>query len=233
MARPRKPKATPSVSLAYIHPGRVHEGFTASLLAVAERTPFASKHAASSPRPTTSRNLVIEDFLNTSHTWLFMVDTDMTFPEDTVERLLATATKRGSGGPIAVSAVNYAYDANTAELAPVLMFYNDTADRYVGSRLYPDDGKPFRIDATGPACMLIHRQILEDIRGLDETGPSYWFYDQAKDDWFTGNDIVFCDRLRRAGHQIWVDPTLTTGHIKEIAFDRTLYLAQRAAHFGF
>ena len=233
MARKHQIKKPLSVAVGYIHPGLVHAHFMDSLLGVAERTPFAHRIPASSPRPVTSRNLVIEEFLKTDTTWLFMVDTDMTFQGDTVARLAATATKQGLGRPIAVSAVNYAYDANTAELTPVTLLYDAKADRYLGSHLYPDDGKPFRIDAAGPACMLVHRKVLEDIRRLDETGPSYWFYDLAADNWFTGNDLTFCDRLRRAGHELWVDPEVTTGHIKQIAFDKRMYEAQRKVRFGF
>src|SRR3990167_4556314 len=154
------------VALGYIHPGTVRHEFTDSLLGVAEVTPFAFRLSASSPRPATSRNLLIEDFLKRDCPWLFMVDTDMSFEPDTVAQLAATARQVAPGRPIAVSAVNYAYDANTAELTPVTLLYDVVTDRYIGSHLYPDDDKPFRIDATGPACMLVHRKILEDIKAL-------------------------------------------------------------------
>jgi len=224
---------TPVVALGYIHPGLVRHEFTDSLLGVAEVTPFAFRLSASSPRPATSRNLLIQDFLARGAEWLFMVDTDMSFPRDTLQRLLATAAKQAPERPIAVSAVNYAWDANTAELTPVTLLYDPVEDRYLGSDLYPDDGKPFRIDATGPACMVVHRKILEDIKELNETPPSYWFYDLCQDGWFTGNDLTFCDRLRRAGYELWVDPEVTTGHVKSITFDKRMYRARREQRFGF
>lgn len=78
--------------------------------------------------------------------------------------------------------------------------------------------KPHKIEACGFGFLAIKADV------FDKT-PIPWFGDteiQIKDEngndmvWMCGSeDISFCERARRAGFEIWFDPTVRVGHLKK------------------
>jgi GT2 family glycosyltransferase len=81
--------------IGYCHPGTVRAEFCASLVATAMegKTPLdAVLTLASGPNISTARNRIVADFLTRQHApWLLMVDTDMVFAGDALDRLIAAA----------------------------------------------------------------------------------------------------------------------------------------------
>jgi hypothetical protein len=74
------------------------------------------------------------------------------------------------------------------------------------------------VAATGTGCLLVHRDVLEDMR-LKRGGSIHsWFgYDQfttEAGEWELGEDLSFCLRARDAGWKVYVDTTLPVGHHK-------------------
>src|SRR5712691_12862820 len=81
--------------IGYLTGGWNRNEFTVSLLAVCMegRTRIRTVIALESgPNISTGRNLIVREFLEDNLApWLFMCDTDMWFPADTADRLIAAA----------------------------------------------------------------------------------------------------------------------------------------------
>lgn len=65
----------------------------------------------------------------------------------------------------------------------------------------PEDGRG-DVDAVNGAFMLIRREALQEVGGLDET---FWMY---------GEDLDWCVRFKQAGWRVSYDGTVTALHIK-------------------
>lgn len=78
--------------------------------------------------------------------------------------------------------------------------------------------RPQKIEACGMAFLVMKKGVLEnterpwfgDIQ-IPLIGP-----DGNEINWTCGSeDIAFCERARRAGFEIWLDPTVRVGHVKQ------------------
>jgi GT2 family glycosyltransferase len=164
--------------------------------------------------------------------WLFMVDSDMGFAPDTVERLLAVADRKTR--PV-VGALAFAHKTDgrgefgtIRYLAqPTLYDIVELDDRIgVVPRFdYPRD-EVVQVAATGGACVLIHRSAFLAIRA--KYG-DVWF-DQVrhpKGAHFS-EDLSFCIRLAACGIEVHVDTSIKTTHDKGGVFlDEAYYDAHR------
>ena len=135
-----------------------------------------------------------------------MVDTDMVFAADALDRLLEVA------------------DSDVQPVVGGLCFA--AADKPVMFRL-GEDGAPARVtewpegalvpvDATGAACLLMHRSVLVEM-GERNQGAAYpWFVEGAATSRgaLLGEDTAFCLRARGMGVPIVVDTSVRVGHVK-------------------
>jgi GT2 family glycosyltransferase len=83
---------------------------------------------------------------------------------------------------------------------------------------YPQDGgdAPFPIDHPLGACMLVRREVLEQVGAMDE---GYFMYSE---------EVEWCWRIRRAGWAIWQVPAARVTHVGGAAtgqFRRPMQLA--------
>lgn len=138
-----------------------------------------------------ARELAAKKCLEEGHEWLFFVDSDMTFPKDTLERLLS------HNKPI-VSGLCF-----KREYPPRATLYR-ALDEDMNSLVNLVRWEPLqRIDASGCACLLIRREVFEQV-------PPPWF---ALSEWGNAEDISFFCRVRRAGIEAWADTTVQCGHV--------------------
>jgi hypothetical protein len=78
----------------------------------------------------------------------------------------------------------------------------------------PDD-QVLQVYATGAACLMIHRDVLERIRNEALAGDSFpWFQERAINTQWVSEDISFCLRAYELGFTVFVDTTLSIGHAK-------------------
>lgn len=177
------------------------------------------------------RNSIAAKFLDdTECEWLFMVDSDMGFGPDTVDRLIESAdpTDRPVVGGLCFSLRRETageFYGQKYVVVPTCYEYVDTDDE-VGFRSivdYPRDTL-FPVAATGAACLMIHRTALARMRAL------------AGDHWFDpithpsgkvfSEDLSFCLRLAALDIPLHVDTSVRTTHDKhgvfldELEFDR-------------
>lgn len=185
------------------------------------------------------RNEVARRFLDsTDGEWLWMVDTDMGFAPDTVERLIESAET--AGAPV-MGALCFCLRGNghaelyaeRYQLQPTLYDFL-TTDREVGFRAigaYPIDAIT-QVAGTGAACVLIHRSVLE--RVAEKHGPCWYDLithptgDRGKPRTFS-EDLSFCIRVASVGMPIFVDTSVKTTHDKGgIFLDDETYWRQEA-----
>lgn len=181
-----------------------------------------------------SRNKLAQQALDNGAEWLFMVDSDMGFERDTLDRLLACADPQTR--PV-VGALCFA----NRELAPdgmggmhtfpsptILMWrlQEDGVWRFQGIDHYPVNSL-IRVGATGAACILIHRSALERI--AERFGP-VWF-DRVADSGggLMGEDISFCWRLQELDIPLWMHTGVRTTHFKSIWLAESDFWQSRVA----
>lgn len=119
---------------------------------------------------------------------ILWLDADMRFPKDTLIRLL------GQDRPIV--AANY-----STRMAPII----PTAANADGREVFVHTpGELMDVAHCGMGCMLTTVQVFLDIG-------KPWFavgYSEKADD-YAGEDIYFCQKARRHGHRVFVDPVLS------------------------
>jgi hypothetical protein len=185
-----------------------------------------------------ARNQIVANFLALEHRpeWLFMVDTDMGFTADTIDRLVNSARESGA---LVIGALCFAQKsdqgpetmlhARRLKLVPTLYRYMDLG-REKGF-LPIEDYKPdsFQwVDATGAACLLMHRVALEKL-GPDPFRPI--IVPGALPDGSArefSEDLSFCARLADVEVAVAVDTSIKTTHAKGgIFLDEETYRVQR------
>lgn len=141
------------------------------------------------------RNKAFRQAKESGADYLLFIDSDIVFPLDGLEKLLAHSTDVATG---------IYYMSGRNNYRPCI--YRFTASGMVENfALIPD--KPFRVDAAGCGFMLISRRVLEVL-------PGNAFDHLTINGVQLGEDVSFCHRLRDAGLAIMADPSIRLGHIK-------------------
>lgn len=143
-----------------------------------------------------SRNGIVYDFLREDFTHLFFMDSDMTFPENTLSRLLAY-DKDIVGGLYCMKLPPF---ATTAFVKP-----NGKIQNYV-----PKPGEGLKeVDAIGTGCLLIKREVFEKM-----TWPYFWYEeDPPGSEQMMTEDSYFCIKARELGYKVWCDSSVLCGHV--------------------
>jgi hypothetical protein len=140
---------------------------------------------------------VVDAFLETDATHLFMCESDMIVPQDAVTKLLQLAKpiasglyflRGGHGQPCLYQRALAPAGQDDISMSPVTLFPTE---------------KPFRLNGCpGLGCVLIERQV----------------FAQVPKPWFTlshgGSDMYFYTQVRKAGIEVWVDPTVRCDQIE-------------------
>src|SRR3990167_7291461 len=126
-------------------------------------------------------------------THLFFVDSDMCFSADVLERLLSRDAD--------IIAAPYHYRHPGGEY---VLFLDEKSNGK--EKAIPD--KLFKAYASGTGCMLIKMSVFDKIKR-----PWFAFGDPEMQ---VGEDIFFCRKSQQAGFNIWVDPSVSVGHVGEM-----------------
>lgn len=241
---------SPGVCLAWIDGGQTEGWFTWSLAQLITLDSRCSQyvtgergdmiHLQSSPRIHEARNQVVDMFarLEQQPEWLFMLDADMTFEPDVLERMMQIADPRQV--PILGGLAFGGGRAND----PFPTIYKLTEKR-VGEYNYPSVEKVYdyprdtlvKVGATGAACLLVHRSVLGAMKNAFEyladgrRNPYPWFpegvHGAEGEGW--GEDTAFCLRAFAIGAPVHVHTGIRFGHIKSHIIDEVYYDNRRAA----
>jgi hypothetical protein len=185
------------------------------------------------------RNEIAAAFLAGDAEWLFMVDTDMGFDPDTVDRLIESAEANGVKmlGALAFcqkqdkDMAPAPFHGNRLRIQPTL--YQLVRVEQTGEQGFRSMTKYRRdafqtVDATGAACVIIHREVLEAVgpnpfqpitaAGAGGNGTDRTF----------SEDLSFCVRVAAADLKIGVDTAIKTTHYKGgIFLDETAFAMQQ------
>jgi hypothetical protein len=125
-----------------------------------------------------------------------MLDSDMVFEPDVVERLSRT-NRKAVGGLCKIVNRDLAVIGKEGE-----DWWTD----------YPDG--VVEVTLLSLACLLVHRQVFEDIQRAADGERWPWFRETVEDDTWVNEDVHFCRRARDAGHKLYIDTTVKIGHQK-------------------
>lgn len=171
----------------------------ASIIGVAKNTAYESDvKFEESIYVHNNRNRLVE--LAKDYTHIFFVDHDVVFGEDTIERLLALDKEVVSG------VYNYRHLPKMPILwnkAPSGEMYNVIAD------LMPT--KPFKCWGVPGGCLLIKMSVFNRLE-------KPYFEFGYKDGQVMSEDLVFCEKLEKAGIDRWVEPSIKIGHISDFEY---------------
>ncbi len=206
--------------IGYVTGGFNRHEFTASLISTVMegRTPLDAVIVLEwGPNISTARNKIADDFLTRPTPWLLMVDTDMVFAGDALDRLIAAAdpVRRPVVGGLCYSPL-----PGGGGDAPTMYELVDKGAGRIGFArpgTVPDD-QVVRVSATGTGFLLIHRSVLERVRDASGDVAAPWFRETAVGEPLSlmGEDLTFCLRCAAAGIPVHVHTGVQVGHMKPV-----------------
>ena len=233
---PERHRRDDGVYVGYVHPDQVDAMWAGSMLNLVMADAKGPNrivnagglvHVGSGPRIATARNDVVRAFLLTETPWLFMVDTDMVFQSNVLDQYLEHADPNEV--PI-LGGLCFA-GGKGATIKPTLYRVMQTPEGelvYTRIENYPRNAM-CKVDATGAACLLVHRSVFE--RMTDKFGhlAHPWFAESETQSKELGEDMVFCLRAKSLGIPTHVHTGIKVGHRKMHVLDEQLYDEQQAA----
>jgi hypothetical protein len=242
--------------IGYLHPGTVDHCFAESLLNSyqLDQSKGVGRLAGAEWRIavqcgsaiTAKRNLMVRHFLNlrSEPEWLWMVDSDMRWEPDALERMLVHARPdRVIGG------LCFCYGERGLVL-PTIFHRDELGHNKIAPYGYKiPTSTLLQVDGTGAAFLLVHREALIKIAALEpwsmvpifrETETLYDNpdYDPAATTGegvypmlphWTAEDLFFCDQIEKAGLTLWIDTGVEVGHRKAHYLTRELYESDTSA----
>ena len=222
--------AEESVCLSYVHDVELTHSFDDSKMHLMlfdfanhgriMRGGYVPIRCARSSTLSEARNLAVEGFLAGPADWLFIVDTDMGFAPDTVERLLEVAdpVERPIVGGLCFAQKETADDGlsgyRTSPRVTILDWVKTPdGERFAGRTHFPVN-TVVRCAGTGSACILIHRSVFEKIAA--EVGPNWYSRVPGSDGKPIGEDVSFCLRAGALGMPVHVHTGVKTSHLKNV-----------------
>ena len=159
-----------------------------------------------------ARNLLAKDFLESECTDLLFIDSDINFDANDVLRLLAWTTDAKKG---IIAGVPRVRDVNKTYIAD--LDYDENGE------LTMNGMGLVRGQRVATAFMMVQRKVFED---LVEAHPEWNYFDKRSgrvvhgifdfdltEEGYIGEDFLFCDRARAQGYEVWIDPTISLGHM--------------------
>ncbi len=184
------------MNIAICIPARdtVHTAFTRSLCNLTNRLVKKSinfdVHFVMSSVICDARTQLVEIALQKNHTHILWLDTDMHFPPNVLEKLLAHSKD--------IVACNYS--TRYTPHRPVAFLDKNNIDK----RLTEGTGL-HKVWAVGMGCMLVDIEIYKKL-------PPPWFdhiYNKIEKN-YSGEDVSFCDYVNNNGYEIYVDSDISS-----------------------
>ena len=181
----------------------------------------------SGPNIATPRNKIVKQFLEDGdEPWLLMIDTDMVFRPNMLDRLVDAADWKDKPimGALCYSqlttedtiGIPTCYDLIELEdgKPTFLRLVDGPREREFNQARI--DGKPIKVSATGTGCLLMHRDSLVNIvaRNKAHERAFPWFQETVMGGHPCGEDMTFCLRAGAAGIPIHVHTGVQVGHMK-------------------
>lgn len=159
-----------------------------------------------------ARNLLAKDLLESKCTDLIFIDSDINFMPEDIFRLLAWTTDPKKGIVAGVPRTR-----STDKVYITDLEYDDNQE------LTMNGMGLVRATRVATAFMMVRRDVFEK---MTQAHPEWTYYDKKTDrmipclfdfmltdEGYMGEDFLFCDRARDLGFEVWIDPTISLGHM--------------------
>ena len=215
-----------------MHPGEVSSYFHKSMIGTLLYDRATDQRIVgildewSSANVSTSRNKLVQQFLDeTTADWLLFVDSDMAWEVNAPDQLLSVADPERA--PIVGGLCFGSSDDKLFPTIYALVLLEDGEPMTMRLTDYPDNTM-FKCDATGAAFLLLHRSVLEKVRGHGFNSAFPWFQETQLGDNPVSEDITFCLRAGQIlGYPIHVHTGVWIGHHKTHVLRAELFRAQQ------
>lgn len=146
------------------------------------------------------RNLIAHRAIEWGFDYVFCVDHDITFPSDTLKKLLEANKDIVSG-----------VYRQRVETSIELELFDYDLKRYPN---IPVNNALIQVGACGFGCVLVKTEVFKKV------GYPYFSYTQAIDHTDSvSEDVDFCCKARITGSEVWADTSILCGHIGRIVFN--------------
>jgi hypothetical protein len=150
-----------------------------------------------------AQNRTVEEFMESNCDWALMLESDIVYPENLLERLVSSAQEHDA------TVMGGLYIQPNRNIPLLFTSKDDDPVNNTSVMLdYPDD--VVKVVSTGVGCLLMHRTALEAIY----EGPLTWFREEPFEGSWVQADTNICWRFNDAGHQVYVDCRIELGHDK-------------------
>ena len=176
----------------------VHTGIFCGRLSLHTNVDFIGKVAHEVSQ---ARNLIIKDFLDDpKYTHLFFLDADTVPPNDAIAKLL------GHNKDVIAGVTPMFFNGQKLWSASMGVDDNVYAYMWIPYHCLPD--KLFQPYALGGTTILIKRRVIEALEW------PYFHTECSPDGRRLGEDVYFTNKIRKAGFQLWCDPSIKCGHFQ-------------------
>jgi hypothetical protein len=149
------------------------------------------------------RNNIARRALELDCTHLIFLDADMTFPENTIRKLIEDDKD-------IIGALTF---KRWPPFHPIL--YMGTKGDLTVLDPYPED--VVEVTATGTGCLMIKINVIEEM-------PYPWFeFSKTDDERTIGEDVYFCYKAAKFGYKIFVDTTIKTEHLCQMRVNENIW----------
>lgn len=149
------------------------------------------------------REILAETALERGFDYVLWVDTDMTFPADSLIKLLSTGEK--------IVGANYCRRKwDELGYTAIKRVFETVDQKSQNCVTGPESTGIEEVEGIGFGLCLTHTSVFEDV-----PKPWFWYHWLPDLQQHVGEDIYFCAKAREAGHSVWVDHDLSkhVGHI--------------------
>lgn len=140
-----------------------------------------------------ARTFCVKDAIKNKATHIFFVDSDMSLPPDTLQRLLDHKKD--------IVTVEYSRRQLPPESVTHPLEEKSETELYKAARI-------------GGGCLLIDLDVFNHIKT-----PWFNFGRNAEGEVVMGEDTWFANTARDAGYDVWIDPTIKVGHVGEYVYN--------------
>lgn len=167
----------------------------------------------------TSRNNLSLQALNMNAEYILWLDSDMVFQPDLLERMFHVMDENK------IDFLSGLYFRRAKPYSPVIFDKLEMKeDRCVWHNMDTVPNGLTEIGGCGFGCVLMKTEIVANVFG-------------GQGDLFTplfgvGEDLSFCWRARQAGYKLYLDPSISLGHVGNLVFNEDFYRSYSEAQNG-
>ena len=158
-----------------------------------------------------ARNLLVQDLIESPCTDLLFIDSDINFEPEDILRLMAWTSDPKKGIVAGVPRTR-------SEQKTYIATLDEDADGLTMNGM-----GLVRAQRVATAFMMVRRDVFET---LIEAHPEWKYFDgrsgrmvpclfdfELTEEGYMGEDYLFCDRVREQGFEVWIDPSISLGHM--------------------